>query len=306
MPRHLSLLFPGQGSQSIGMLKNFKSEDITEISSITNDIFDFDLVDIINNGPDELLNKTSITQPAILATSYLYYKKFKSITNFVPDILAGHSLGEYSALVASNSLDIKNALTVVHKRGKFMENCPEGAMYAILNLDMEVIVNICKNISESTGNIVSPANINSAKQIVIAGHDHSAKIASDECKKAGASRCIKLNVSVAAHCALMNDACKLLESELINISFANPSIPVIHNIDGSIGKNIDNIAVNLIKQLTFPVQWVETMKRIKDFHGVVIECGPGRVLSSLAKANGLDNIISMSSDNFEEEFNNLT
>ena len=119
MPRHLSLLFPGQGSQSIGMLKSFNSEDISEISSISNDIFDFDLVDIIKNGPDELLNKTSVTQPAILATSYLYYKKFKSITTIVPDILAGHSLGEYSALVASNSLDIKKAINIVYKRGKF-------------------------------------------------------------------------------------------------------------------------------------------------------------------------------------------
>ena len=306
MPRHLSLLFPGQGSQSIGMLKSFNSEDISEISSISSDIFDFDLVDIIKNGPDELLNKTSVTQPAILATSYLYYKKFKSITTIVPDILAGHSLGEYSALVASNSLDIKKALNIVYKRGKFMENCPEGSMYAILNLDIEIINNICRDISKSSGNDVSPANINSENQIVIAGHHDSAQIAADECKKAGAKRCVKLNVSVASHCVLMDDASKLLEKELINITFAKPLIPVIHNIDGLIGKDSNNISVNLTKQLTSPVQWLKTMKHIKDFDGIIIECGPGRVLSSLAKANGLDNILSMSSENFEEEFYNLT
>ena len=148
MPRHISLIFPGQGSQSLGMLNPFNDE-LNNILDITSNILDINIVDCITNGPEEVLNKTSITQPAILITSYLYYQKFINDTGLVPDLFAGHSLGEYSALLASNSIDLSTAVSLVHKRGVFMENTKPGSMFAILNLDLISIQNICKEVEEA-------------------------------------------------------------------------------------------------------------------------------------------------------------
>ena len=168
MPRHISLIFPGQGSQSLGMLNSF-NDNLNNILDITSNILDINILDCITNGPEEVLNKTSITQPAILITSYLYYQKFITDTGLVPDLFAGHSLGEYSALLASNSIDLSTAVSLVHKRGIFMENAKPGSMFAILNLDLISIQNICKEVEEATGKIVSAANINSQNQIVSRG-----------------------------------------------------------------------------------------------------------------------------------------
>ena len=184
MPRHISLVFPGQGSQSVGMLDDFSQDDIYSIKPALTEL-PFDLIDIIQNNPEDILNKTSITQPALLATSYLHYKKFLSLTNTLPNIIAGHSLGEYSALVAADSIKLKNAITLVHKRGLFMESSEKGSMFAILNLDLCFVIDICNDVSNATGLIVSPANINSPNQIVIAGNEEAAVIAADRCKEAG-------------------------------------------------------------------------------------------------------------------------
>ena len=230
MPRHISLIFPGQGSQSLGMLNPFNDE-LNNILDITSNILDINIVDCITNGPEEVLNKTSITQPAILITSYLYYQKFITDTGLVPDLFAGHSLGEYSALLASNSIDLSTAVSLVHKRGVFMENAKPGSMFAILNLDLISIQNICKEVEEATGKIVSAANINSQNQIVVAGDNDSTMLVAEKCKEAGAKRCIQLKVSVASHCALMKDAADQLEVELNNISITKPDIPILHNFD---------------------------------------------------------------------------
>ena len=305
MPRHISLLFPGQGSQSLGMLSSFNSEDLDFISSASKETLSFDLLDVIQSGPDDKLNQTSFTQPALLATSYLYYKKFLSITELTPNIMAGHSLGEYSALVASGSIDFKTALNLVYKRGLFMEKSDVGSMFAILNLNIETIYSICDEVRETLDEIIAPANINSANQVVIAGSHEAAALAAEKCKVAGAKRTIQLKVSVASHCNLMQSASILLSEEMKNIKFNNPTIPIIHNVDALEGNNDDDIAQKLTDQLIKPVQWLKTMEKINMLDGIVVECGPGRVLSGLAKTNGLSNILTMSSDNFKDNFNNI-
>ena len=305
MPRHISLLFPGQGSQSLGMLSSFNSEDLDFISSASKETLSFDLLDVIQSGPDDKLNQTSFTQPALLATSYLYYKKFLSITELTPNIMAGHSLGEYSALVASGSIDFKTALNLVYKRGLFMEKSDVGSMFAILNLNIETIYSICDEVRDTLDEIVAPANINSANQVVIAGSHEAAALAAEKCKVAGAKRTIQLKVSVASHCNLMQSASILLSEEMKNIKFNNPTIPIIHNVDALEGNNNDDIAQKLTDQLIKPVQWLKTMEKINMLDGIVVECGPGRVLSGLAKTNGLSNILTMSSDNFKDNFNNI-
>ena len=306
MPRHISLLFPGQGSQSLGMLSSFSSVDLDFISSASKEILSFDLLDVIQSGSDDKLNQTSFTQPALLATSYLYYKKFLSITELTPNIMAGHSLGEYSALVASGSIDFKTALNLVYKRGLFMEKSDAGSMFAILNLDIETIYSICDEVRDTLDQIVAPANINSANQVVIAGSHEAAALAAEKCKVAGAKRTIQLKVSVASHCNLMQSASILLSEEMKNIKFNNPVIPIIHNVNAlESNNNNDDIAQKLTDQLIKPVQWLKTMEKINMLDGIVVECGPGRVLSGLAKTNGLSNILTMSSDNFKEDFNNI-
>lgn len=305
MPRHISLLFPGQGSQSLGMLSSFSSEDLDFISSTSKETLSFDLLDVIQSGSDDKLNQTSFTQPALLATSYLYYKKFLSITELIPNIMAGHSLGEYSALVASGSIDFKTALNLVYKRGLFMEKSDAGSMFAILNLDIETIYSICDEVRDTLDQIVAPANINSANQVVIAGSHEAAALAAEKCNVAGAKRTIQLKVSVASHCNLMQSASILLSEEMKNIKFNNPTIPIIHNVDALEGNNDDDIAQKLTDQLIKPVQWLKTMEKINMLDGIVVECGPGRVLSGLAKTNGLSNILTMSSDNFKDNFNNI-
>ena len=304
MPRHISLIFPGQGSQSLGMLNSFEGE-LNNILDITNNILDINIVDCITNGPEEVLNKTSITQPAILITSYLYYQKFITDTGLVPNLFAGHSLGEYSALLASNSIDLSTAVSLVHKRGVFMENAKPGSMFAILNLDLISIQDICKEVEEATGKIVSAANINSQNQIVVAGDNDSTILVAEKCKQVGAKRCIQLKVSVASHCALMKDAADLLEVELNNISITKPDIPILHNFDAL--PSIDSLEIKskLKNQLFKPVQWVDTMNHIKNYDGIVIECGPGKVLTGLAKTNGLNNILSMVSPTFNDELEQL-
>ena len=303
MPRHISLLFPGQGSQSLGMLSSFSNEDINFISEVSNKVLSVDLVNVIQQGPEDKLNQTSLTQPALLATSYLYYKKFVSITGANPNLLAGHSLGEYSALVASGSIDFEDALLLVHKRGLFMEMCDAGSMFAILNLDLETIDSICSEVSSRLNQSISSANINSLNQVVIAGTHEAAQAAADQWKEKGATRAIQLKVSVASHCELMNQASILLSEELKNISFKNPNIPILHNINAS--ESDGDISNLLTDQLTQPVQWSKTMEEIKSYNGIVVECGPGKVLSGLAKNNGLTDIYSMSSSQFEEDFNNI-
>ena len=301
MPRHISILFPGQGSQHLGMLDNLPVELVESYRELALKILDFDLVEIINKGPEEVLNKTSITQPAILFTSYIYYKHILKVTNLKPKLMCGHSLGEYSALVNSNSISFEDALNIVHQRGLIMEKSIKGSMYAILNTDIDIIDEVCKKVSKDENMIVNPANINSPKQIVIAGENKAVEIVINNLKERGYKKCIKLNVSVASHCKLMDEPSYDFKKLLDTIKISQPETRIIHNISASEAQDIDDLKENLIQHLTKPVLWSKTMNYIKSFDGIVVECGPGKVLTGLAKSNGVKNIYTSSSENFFDD-----
>ena len=303
MAKHISVVFPGQGSQSIGMLDQFSHEDILS-SGYDTDIFNFDLLDIISSN-EEKLNRSHFTQPALVLTSHLYFRKLTKLLSTKLDLLAGHSLGEYSALLAAGSIELDAALQLVYKRGLFMSEAPSGSMLAVMGLEISVIDKICNDISNEGNIFVAPANINTPNQIVIGGDHKAIDIASIKLKEEGAKRCIKLKVSTASHCLLMKESALKLQKELENIDIIKPTIGVVQNVDARLAETPEFIKNNLISQLTSPVQWVDTMKRVDSNKGILIECGPGKVLSGLAKQNGIENILTMSSQNFEEDLRNM-
>jgi len=301
MPRHITIAFPGQGSQYLGMLDHFPPKLIKQTSDELSEYFDFNLIDLIKDGPEERLNETSFTQPALLLTSFLEYKAITKKLNIEPNLVCGHSLGEYSALVAAESISLKDALNIVNIRGSLMEKSPAGLMYAILNTDINLIKECCLKASHKLGKISSPANINSKKQVVISGESEAVELTVKYLKEMGARKCIKLNVSVASHCELMSEAASNFQTVIDKANFSNPKFDFINNYDAEYTKEAFNVKEKLIKQLTNPVQWVNIMKIIKDLDGIFIECGPKNVLSGLAKANDIDNIYSTSSENFFDE-----
>ena len=303
MAKHISVVFPGQGSQSIGMLDHFSDEDILS-SGFDKNIFNFDLLDIIASD-EEKLNRSHFTQPALVLTSHLYFRKLTKLLSTKLDLLAGHSLGEYSALLAAGSIELDAALQLVYKRGLFMSEAPSGSMLAVMGLEISVIDKICNDISNEGNIFVAPANINTPNQIVIGGDHKAIDIASIKLKEEGAKRCIKLKVSTASHCLLMKESALKLQKELENINIIKPTIGVVQNVDARLAETPEFIKNNLISQLTSPVQWVDTMKRVDSNKGILIECGPGKVLSGLAKQNGIENILTMSSQNFEEDLRNM-
>ena len=305
MPRHISLIFPGQGSQSIGMLDGFPSKFINKHSVDIKSAVGFDLIKTISKGQQKLIDQTSITQPAILFTSYLYFKMITEVLKVKPNILCGHSLGEYSALTCANSIPIFNALRLVHNRGLLMERARKGSMYAVLNFDLKKIKQICKDVEKETGLIVSPANINSKNQIVIAGNIKSTNIAVKRIKREGAKRIIKLSVSVASHCNLMKRPSNFFIKDLNKANLKMPDLEILHNTNAKISKNINTLKNNLINQLIKPVKWMNTMDKIKEYNGIVIECGPGNVLTGIARSNGIKNAISSSSPTFKSDLKNL-
>lgn len=304
MPREISLIFPGQGSQHLGMLSEELTHSYIDIINKSSDLLNFDIKSIINSDSDETLNKTSYTQPALLLTSYLYFLTFKKLSNIKPTLMAGHSLGEYSALVAADAIDFYDALKLVHRRGVLMEEAPNGLMAAIIGLDALVLHDICEEVS-SQNNIVSCANLNSPMQTVIAGTDSAVSKVCDIAKEKGAKRSIKLNVSVASHCLLMQKPAEIFNEFLEQISIAKPSINVIQNYSGEISEDELTIKSNLIKQLTGSVKWSHTMSKLKESNSLVIECGPGKVLSGIAKSNEINDILFMSSSNFKSQFEEL-
>ena len=303
MTKHISIVFPGQGSQSIGMLDQFNNVDILS-SGYDTDIFSFDLLDIISTD-EEKLNQSQYTQPALVLSSHLYFRKLTKLLSDKFNLLAGHSLGEFSALLAAGSIELNTVLGLVYKRGLFMSEAPSGSMLAVMGLKQSVIDKICIDISNEEDVFVAPANINTPNQIVIGGDHKAIDIASIKLKEEGAKRCIKLKVSTASHCSLMNESALKFQKELDNIDIIKPAVDVVQNVNGKVIQNPKLIKDNLIKQLTKPVQWVETMKQIASNNGILIECGPGKVLSGLAKQNGIENILTMSSQSFEEDLRNM-
>tara|TARA_B100000941_G_C28483898_1_gene543825 strand:+ start:55 stop:975 length:921 start_codon:yes stop_codon:yes gene_type:complete len=305
MPRHITIAFPGQGSQFLGMLNHFQDDLIENLKSDLSNSLDFNIIDLIKYGPDEKLNKTSFTQPAILLASYLEYKLLKERLNIQPDLVCGHSLGEYSALLAAESFNLNDALNIVHKRGSLMEKSAPGSMYAILNTELDIIRECCLRASSELNKISSPANINSKKQVVISGHSESVELSVKYLKERGARKCLKLNVSVASHCELMNEAASSFEEVIDESAITNPKYNFLNNYDACFINEISDIKEKLVKQLTSPVQWVNIMELVKKREGIFIECGPKNILSGLAKANGVDNIYSTSSENFYDEIKKI-
>lgn len=286
--KKFSMVFPGQGSQSVGMLAELATEYpiVIETFKQASDILGYDLWQLVQQGPAEELNKTWQTQPALLAASVAIYRVWQEkYPHLKPEVMAGHSLGEYSALVCSGALDFQDAIKLVELRGKLMQQAvPEGtgAMYAIIGLDNEAIINACKQAEE--GEVVSAVNFNSPGQVVIAGAKAAVERAAALCKEAGAKRALPLAVSVPSHCALMKPAADKLSVTLETIAVNEPKVAVINNVDVATESEATTIRAALIRQLYSPVRWTETVEKMaQDGVQVLVEIGPGKVLNGLTK-----------------------
>jgi len=283
----LAFIFPGQGSQSVGMLSALadQNNEVTETFSIASNILGYDLWQLVKDGPDTELNQTHITQPAMLAAGVATWRVWQSKSGPIPAFMAGHSLGEYSALVCSGAMAFEDAISLVADRGRFMQEAvPEGkgAMAAILGLDDALVIQVCDEATQ--GDVVSAVNFNSPGQVVIAGSKDAVTRATEIAKEKGAKRALLLPVSVPSHCALMKPAAERLAQRLNEITINSPSIPVINNVDVAICDNADAIREALTKQLYSPVRWVETIQKMHaDGVDNLIECGPGKVLTGLNK-----------------------
>ncbi|OOF48691.1 [acyl-carrier-protein] S-malonyltransferase [Rodentibacter genomosp. 1] len=286
--KKFAMVFPGQGSQVVGMLAELATEYpvVTDTFKQASEVLSYDLWQLVQQGPAEELNKTWQTQPALLAASVAIYRVWQEkYPHYKPAVMAGHSLGEYSALVCSGVLDFQDAIKLVELRGKLMQQAvPEGtgAMYAIIGLDNEAIINACKQAEE--GEVVSAVNFNSPGQVVIAGAKAAVERAAALCKEAGAKRALPLAVSVPSHCALMKPAAETLATTLETITLNTSEIPVINNVDVTVESEASAIRSALIRQLYSPVRWTETVEKMaQDGVQALIEIGPGKVLNGLTK-----------------------
>ena len=283
----LAFVFPGQGSQSIGMLDQLATEYplVQETFIEASDALGYDIWELVTSGPDVALNQTERTQPAMLAAGIAVWRVWQSLTNIHPDYLAGHSLGEYTALVAAGALSFTDAIKLVEMRGQFMQQAvPEGqgAMAAILGLDDNAVKMIC--IDAADEQVVEAVNFNSPGQVVIAGNVEAVTKATELAKEQGAKRALFLSVSVPSHCALMKPAAEKLAEAITDIPVHKTRIPVLHNVNVSAAADENEIKALLIQQLHNPVRWVETIQALSDT-GVdkIVECGPGKVLAGLTK-----------------------
>ncbi|KAA6208397.1 ACP S-malonyltransferase [Avibacterium paragallinarum] len=284
--KKFAMVFPGQGSQAVGMLAELASQFpvVEQTFQQASEVLGYDLWQLVQQGPAEELNKTWQTQPALLAASVAIYRVWQQqYPDLKPSVMAGHSLGEYSALVCTGVIDFQDAIKLVELRGKLMQQAvPEGtgAMYAIIGLDNESIIKACKDAEQ--GEVVSAVNFNSPGQVVIAGTKAAVERAAAACKEAGAKRALPLAVSVPSHCALMKPAADQLAVSLQNITLKTPEIAVINNVDVKTEEKSDEIRTALIRQLYSPVRWTETVEKMaQQGIEVLIEIGPNKVLTGL-------------------------
>jgi len=281
-----SIVFPGQGSQSLGMLSDLRSNFsvVNEIFQEASDAINVDLWKIVNED-QELLNLTENTQPVMLAAGYATYKVLAGEVNLTPISIAGHSLGEYTALVASGFLSFFDAAQLVRKRAELMQAAVpsgSGSMAAILGLDDTRVIEICLKASDK--GVVEAVNFNSPGQVVIAGEKDAVAHACELMKESGAKRALVLPVSVPSHCSLMKDAAMEYKYSVDNINFQMGSEKVLHNVDADYSSNIEEIKSKLVEQLHKPVLWTSTVQKMKE-SGVekLIEAGPGKVLAGLTR-----------------------
>ena len=287
MNQTLGFVFPGQGSQQLTMLSELAQQHplIEETFAEASTVLGYDLWSLVQDGPEAELNSTDKTQPALLAAGVALWRLWLQQGGEQPGLLAGHSLGEYTALVCSGALSLQDGIALVEKRGQFMQAAVPagvGAMAAVLGLDDALIEQACADAAQ--GSVVSAVNYNSPGQVVIAGEADAVARAIVLCKEAGAKRAIELPVSVPSHCALMQPAAVRLATALESIVFQMPQIPVVQNVKACVADSIEEIKLNLIAQLYSPVLWTDTVNAMAG-QGVqtLIECGPGKVLSGLNK-----------------------
>ncbi|SMY36158.1 ACP S-malonyltransferase [Photobacterium andalusiense] len=282
-----AIVFPGQGSQTVGMLADLAEQFdvVKQTFAEASDALGYDLWALVQNGPAEDLNQTQRTQPALLTASVAIWRVWQQQGGEQPAVLAGHSLGEYSALVCAGVIDFQAAVKLVELRGKLMQEAVPagvGAMSAIIGLDNDAIAAACAQAAEDQ--VCSPVNFNSPGQVVIAGNKEAVERANVLCKEAGAKRALPLPVSVPSHCALMKPAADKLAIALEGLAFNAPTIPVINNAD--VATETDPVAIKLalVKQLYSPVRWTESVERMAS-EGIeeLLEMGPGKVLTGLTK-----------------------
>lgn len=307
--KDFAVVFPGQGSQHLGMLNeiNLISNEVQLRFEEASDALGYNLWDITQNDSDKL-NQTEFTQPALLTASYVIWCIYSSKSDALPKIMAGHSLGEYTALVAAGSLNFVDAVRLVAARGKFMQEAQPvgiGAMAAILGLDNDKIADVLASINDSSQSVVEIANLNAHGQTVIAGSKHSVVLAMEQLKIKGAKIVKLLDVSVPSHCSLMLPAAERLKGLLDQTNFKTPNIPVIHNY--SLASYTDPLDIKhaLFEQLIRPVRWVETIEFISAHHTKnIYEFGPGSVLSKLCKR--IDDNVKAEAINSIDAINNLS
>ena len=287
MSKKIACVFPGQGSQHLGMLSEF-AETYSEIESTfstASEVLGYDLWAVCQNGPEAKLNQTQVTQPALLTAEVALYRVLKNVMNELPVVMAGHSLGEYSALVAADAMDFAEAVALVAARGEYMQKAvPEGvgAMSAILGLEDEQVKACCEQASAS--GIVAPVNFNSLGQVVIAGEKAAVEKAQNLCDEAGAKKAMPLPVSVPSHCELMKPASQALADKLASLSLGSCVVPVINNVDVAVVNEAGAIKDALVRQLYSPVRWRECVEKLSQYDvDICLECGPGKVLTGLNK-----------------------
>ncbi|WP_370978840.1 ACP S-malonyltransferase [Agaribacterium sp. ZY112] len=282
-----ALVFPGQGSQKVGMLAEFYDQFpcFSDAFKSASEVLGYDLWALIQEGPTEDLNLTENTQPALLTCSVALWRVWQELGGQTPDFVAGHSLGEWSALVCAGVVSLEDAVKLVQLRGRYMQEAVpvgEGAMAAIIGLDDAAIVDICTQ-HQDKGE-VSAVNFNAPGQVVIAGKKEAVEAACDDLKEAGAKRALLLPVSAPFHTALMKPAADRLAGDIAAVEFSSPSIPVVHNVSAQTEMDAEKIKALMIEQIYAPVRWVECIQTLAQA-GVLgaAECGPGKVLSGLMK-----------------------
>ncbi|SEQ95981.1 MULTISPECIES: ACP S-malonyltransferase [Pseudomonas] len=287
MSASFAFVFPGQGSQSLGMLADIGAQhsQIRDTFAEASDALGYDIWSLVQQGPEEQLNQTDKTQPAILTASIALWRLWEARGGVRPSYVAGHSLGEYSALVAASALAFTDAVRLVERRGQLMQEAVpagEGAMAAILGLEDADIVNACAEAAQ--GDVVSAVNYNAPGQVVIAGNAAAVMRAVELCKARGAKRAVPLPVSVPSHCELMRPAAERFAEAVNAIQWQQPSIPVVQNVNAGVSADLTALKQNLLAQLYSPVRWVESVQLLAD-KGVtqLVECGPGKVLAGLNK-----------------------
>lgn len=287
MSQSLAFVFPGQGSQQVGMLSELAESHpvIKNTFAEASEVLGYDLWDLVQNGPEADLNQTDKTQPALLTSGVALWRLWQEQGGATPALMAGHSLGEYTALVCSGAISFADGVNLVKLRGEFMQQAVPagtGAMAAILGLDDESIEKACE--AAEQGDVVSPVNYNCPGQIVIAGQKDAVDRAIANCKEAGAKRAVPLPVSVPSHCALMKPAAEKMAEELAKIDICMPEILVVQNVTASAAASVEELKENLLQQLYSPVLWTKSVQSMVE-KGVesTVECGPGKVLSGLNK-----------------------